>query len=68
MIIADAIITNIVYRSIRGERTKITPTSISHRKPNTVKRIITDVFIVTAKLVIFLFICKISECKKTKAE
>lgn len=63
MIIADAIITNMVYRSMRGVRTKITPTSINHRKPNITKRMITDVFIVTAKLIIFSIICKIRQCK-----
>lgn len=61
MIIADAIITNIVYRLIRGVRTNITPTSINHRIPNIIKRMITDIFIVAAKLVIFSFICKIGK-------
>lgn len=59
MIIADAIITNIVYRLMCGVRTRITPTKISQRNPNTTNRMITDVFILSAKLVILSFTAKI---------
>ncbi len=62
MIIADAMITNIVYKLICGVRTSITPTNISQRNPKITNRMITDVFILTAKLVILSFTCK---CKET---
>ncbi len=62
MIIADAIITNMVYRLICGVRTSITPTNISQRNPKITNRMITEVFILSAKLVILYFSCK---CKKT---
>ena len=61
MIIADAIITNIVYRLMWGVRTSITPTKISQRNPNTTNRMITDVFILSANLVILSLTAKIKK-------
>lgn len=62
MIIADAIITNIVYRLIFGVRISITPTNISQSIPKITNRMITDVFILAANLVILSFTAKIKKC------